>query len=1314
MSGGSGATAGEGASPAKRKVMDLEPGEEVEVVEQGGITLATLQATLQATIQNELRTNRAEIKQAVGGVQKEMVERMGGVQKEMVERIATVETEHDMENKMGSLAERVEKLEMKAQQGGLSAQSTTTTEHGDGLGGRRVPALIVGGWNDDTTAGDVLEKAQQALRMLKIDIDYQDMFVPGVRRGFGLIPLRGPRPGETDEGHRQRVQEAITKVRNAKMQTGHVREDTGQPRYMFLAISQPPERRRRAKLAAKVKRCILELGGEHAHLEAEFATGTVWYKGLRVSSAAGPMKEGATEAGPGWIDTKALARGLKILPDKGEHSYRPALTMITWNTGGAGGRKILDTLQMLADDRMLNCSTFAPAVVALQEVICDPGAHMESSKSWTLVMGKTEAEWRGTGIAYTTAHYHHTHAQHLEGATTMILRGGDLSDMGKTCNAHADMGIGVLSVHLPHHATVTRTEHLLSTWGATSALLMGHSLLGGDINESFYDTEIGAMATTSRGESVMQWLAEQGLWLPEQTMDVPTYHPYNLAMRPRRLDYVAVKGMPGSRGQVHQGSRDIIQSDHDAVSLKVDNPLPPKLRTKATWGGRILKSPDQVEAALRKVRRGGPHSMIADVAKEITIPAPQGGEPWSESDFLKQLRREARRAPWGDRRRLWKSVWGTLKQERRAWMARKVQAAALMNWGELRDLGRLRQPPHWEHRLTADPDWRHHLTQHFKGVFATVPKAEVSDAFRGIRARLRSMCKHTRWEPFNLDELNAATAKWGRRKATGVDQVSLEALQAMLQDAVWAERLLYLYNDILYTGKLYCNMGEGVTILLPKETQPDEWGQTRPITLSSATLKWFSQLLLGRSSHHLDPLTTHQWAWKGKQAEELILVLRKVTRVGMDWKLPTWIVKLDVKKAFDSVYQQNMGAMIAYWVGEVGGQPWEAHAWMALLEADVVNLFVGGEKTSIEQTTGVRQGAPDAPVLFAALVGRALQRAHIPPPSGGQKSPECPADSGAFMDDTYIWGHDPEHLQRKLTAMEKKLQEDGLQVHPKKTAILTNSGDKRRFRVGGAWVEPMQDEGSFRLLGTPLAFKHQVSLLVAEMQTRARKAYYAHRKELTAEAPLEPRLKLLLVYVRPAALWGCSAWPPQDTLLKAANTCQLQYVRNVLGAKRRPNELWVDWNQRTLRGARAIMWKMGVERWSGHVLKRIWGLWGHVARQPGLTRSMLEWRGQKWWKAEQARPLGQRHPGRFNPNQDIEKAIGGIGGIDWMDQARDRQWWQVHEADFVAKHNPPWTSGRQLGLGNLAPNKPMGGKGGPGGHKQRGRAARLAITNDLC
>ena len=231
------------------------------------------------------------------------------------------EGQHVLEEKVGTmsvqykdLVERVEKLESKGFQGRLSAQSTTTTEP-DGLGGKRVPALIVGGWNDDTPAGEVIEKATRALQQLQVDLDYHSMFVPGVRRGFGLIPLKGAREGENEEDYRQRIQGAVTKIRNAKLQTGHTREDTGQPRYMFLAVSQPPERRRRAKLAAKVKRCVLELGGEHGRLEVEFATGTVWYRRLRVSSASMPMKDGAVAAGGGWVDVALMARGLKLTQD---------------------------------------------------------------------------------------------------------------------------------------------------------------------------------------------------------------------------------------------------------------------------------------------------------------------------------------------------------------------------------------------------------------------------------------------------------------------------------------------------------------------------------------------------------------------------------------------------------------------------------------------------------------------------------------------------------------------------------------------------------------------------------------------------------------------------------------------------------------------------------------------------------------------------------------------------------------------------------------------------------------------------------------
>ena len=79
-------------------------------------------------------------------------------------------------------------------------------------------------------------------------------------------------------------------------------------RKLWVALSQSPERRRRAKLAGKIKRTILELGGRKDIMEVEFATGTVWYDQVKICSTAAEKPRGAESAGAGWADIAALAK----------------------------------------------------------------------------------------------------------------------------------------------------------------------------------------------------------------------------------------------------------------------------------------------------------------------------------------------------------------------------------------------------------------------------------------------------------------------------------------------------------------------------------------------------------------------------------------------------------------------------------------------------------------------------------------------------------------------------------------------------------------------------------------------------------------------------------------------------------------------------------------------------------------------------------------------------------------------------------------------------------------------------------------------
>ena len=335
-----------GGSPPKRKAgaageREADVGDELQVIEPdaGAVTLESIKQAFKTELNHNNERIKKEIQHAVGGVQADVATRIGTVEAEVTKQLQTTlamlsaltdkQTKHmedlkqvkegqaEMEARLSAetkaLGDRVEAMEWKMRFGGSGSAQSTTTAEVDSVGAPKQPALIIGGWEGDTPAADVLQRARDVARQLQLDLDLDHMFVPGVRRGFALIPLQGAREDETAEAYRQRIQGAITKVRHAKMQLGMRAEgEGGGVRYLFLAMSQPPERRRRARLAAKVKRCLLELGGHKPQIEAEFATGTVWYRGVRLSSASTQAPGGADYVGPGWVDIKAMAEGLSL------------------------------------------------------------------------------------------------------------------------------------------------------------------------------------------------------------------------------------------------------------------------------------------------------------------------------------------------------------------------------------------------------------------------------------------------------------------------------------------------------------------------------------------------------------------------------------------------------------------------------------------------------------------------------------------------------------------------------------------------------------------------------------------------------------------------------------------------------------------------------------------------------------------------------------------------------------------------------------------------------------------------------------------
>ncbi|CAE7798805.1 YCF1, partial [Symbiodinium necroappetens] len=543
-------------------------------------------------------------------------------------------------------------------------------------------------------------------------------------------------------------------------------------------------------------------------------------------------------------------------------------------------------------------------------------------------------------------------------------------------------------------------------------------------------------------ENVLDFLSRGPNFLDSDTwMLIHGHFPYNSEMSPRRIDYVAARNLAVPSGSVGP-------------------------KGKVLWCARQLKADCHAALASAVSMHADHHHAIASVAKLITEPVHRSLK-FRESPDLKALRKAAKGAtPGQGARTAWKQVTKALQKERREWQRVLSERAGNMEWGAYRAIKQKSSRSNWAEQLLDKETWEDDLHSHMSSIFAQRPATATRTAMHEMRDTCSHMCKERPWRPFSEAEMRITMAKWKRHKATGTDGIALEALQLLFEDARWRPRIAELINDSLYKGELPPWVAEGASVLLPKTAVPKGWSDTRPITLSSAILKWTAQLLRLRGTPALMDCCHHQWASQGKQGVELILAMRKLARVAHEWRSPFYVVKIDIAKAFDSIAQEKLGT--------------------------------------------VRQGSPDSPVLFAAAIGETLDavlhsvRGGKPPQVGRHQALEPPPHSGAaYMDDTYVWGESPEYVQEVLKELEKRFLELGLRINAKKTQVISNIPDDTfRFVIGGVEVAPGGPDTVMTILGAPVTLAGASAPLMAEMQSRAHAAFHANRKLLCSRAPV--------------------------------------------------------------------------------------------------------------------------------------------------------------------------------------------------------------------
>ena len=477
-----------------------------------------------------------------------------------------------------------------------------------------------------------------------------------------------------------------------------------------------------------------------------------------------------------------------------------------------------------------------------------------------------------------------------------------------------------------------------------------------------------------------------------------------------------------------------------------------------------------------------------------------------------------------------------------------------------------------------------------------------------------------------------------------------------------------------------------ILTLLPTKPCPTSPGDLRPISLGSCMGKIFGGLLLQRTKSALAPQGPEQCALGGRQTADYLFSVMKTFAVETEWKFGLNWLKVDINKAYDSIHR---GKILEYLEQTLPTSHFrEFQAWKQMLRPGEAHVRTPWGSQKIRQTRGIRQGSVESPFIFAIAMECALHRAQRDErwPKSLNGAPDMSVCSLLFMDDSILWDNPRESLALKYEIFGNALAEWGLTVNPRKTVFYSSphSTESPEIVLDGVRLESCR---VFEVMGIQLSILFKPASVMDTGMAKARKKYHAMKHILECRGNLKQRFMVFQSAVGGAALWYAAAASPGPQAMGALNAMQLEMVARMSGVRRKPDENWLSFRQRSMRAARQILSNAGHERWSTIWLRRHWQYRGHVARaknrdHPPASSFLDEFRTLDWWRSQQRWRDGLRHPTAFYPHLSNEEVrLNRASGTEsWRALARDGPGWKRREQTWVDQNDVAWCSGRQLAL----------------------------------
>lgn len=259
------------------------------------------------------------------------------------------------------------------------------------------------------------------------------------------------------------------------------------------------------------------------------------------------------------------------------------------------------------------------------------------------------------------------------------------------------------------------------------------------------------------------------------------------------------------------------------------------------------------------------------------------------------------------------------------------------------------------------------ITNFYGDLFCHKPvqKDEMNTLLNTITTTVKSHDYNAMNAPISPSEVLSAIRNIASDKAPGPDGLGSEFYKTFATDL--APLLAEVYNACIEKGEIPEYMSEATIQLLFKKGDKQDIKNWRPITLLNVEYKIFTKIITERMKKCL-PKILHP-DQKGfvptRRLEDAVIKASSLIDYCKIKNTPKYMILLDQEKAFDRVSREYLHAVIE----KFNFPPKIKNAVKALYAVTTANISINGQlSTAVPLKSGVRQGCPLSPTLFALCI----------------------------------------------------------------------------------------------------------------------------------------------------------------------------------------------------------------------------------------------------------------------------------------------------------------------------------------------------------